>query len=191
MKHHDSYPYHGYNSNCQDYYYNCNHKCHDHHCHCHCCDYMHHKKPSYGAFWQSEFITVDINQAFPFNFTGPTTTDISLLNPTTIKVNKAGVYQIYYRVAVDVTMNSNPANFVDQRISLYVNNVQQPDTQGSFGILAPDIRSCVPISGQAIISIPANATLQLKNDGIYTGSSSISTCDNGVNAVTFNIVRID
>ncbi|MEG0501704.1 MAG: hypothetical protein RR915_06925 [Cellulosilyticaceae bacterium] len=148
------------------------------------------KEPSYATFWQTAFVTVNLNAAFPFNFTGPATPDITLTNPTTITVAKAGVYQISYRVSISVASNSNPNNYVDQRISLYVNSVQQPNSQTGFGIYAPDITSCVPISGDAIIFIPANATLQLKNDGIYTGSSSITTCDNGTNAVTFSIIKI-
>lgn len=171
-------------------YTNDNHCCNCCHCNCNCNCCCNPAKPSYAAFWQTNFVTVNLNNAFPFNFTGPTTTDITLLPPSTIKVAKAGVYHISYRVAVSVASNSNPNNFVDQRISLYVNGVQQPNSQTSFGIYAPDITSCVPISGDAIISIPANASLQLKNDGIYTGSSAITTCDNGVNAVTFNIIKI-
>lgn len=182
-------------------YNNLNNRCYGHHhkddycckaleCMCELFQDCKAKEPSYGTFWQTDFITVDLNEAFPFNFTGPSTEDISLLNPTTVKVNKSGVYYISYRVAVSVASNSNPNNFVDQRISLYINGIQQPNSQASFGIYAPDITSCVPIAGDAIVSIPANATLQLKNDGNFSGSSSITTCDNGVNAATFNIIKI-
>ncbi|MGL5330019.1 MAG: hypothetical protein ACRDD7_12170 [Peptostreptococcaceae bacterium] len=155
------------------------------------CDYCNKAyKPSYATFWQSEFVTVDINKSFPFNFEGPSTDDICLINPTTIKIKKEGVYQIYFRVAVNVSVNDNPNNYVDQRVSLYINGEQEPHTQASFGIYAQDQPSCIPISGEFIVEIPACSIVQLKNDGIYSGSSSITTCDNGVNAVTINIVKI-
>lgn len=146
--------------------------------------------PSYATFWQTDFVTVDLESDFPFNFTGPTTPDITLSSPTTVLVQKAGVYHINFRVAVSVSRNDNPNDFVDQRVSLYVNDVQQPNTQASFGFFSPDIISCVALAGDAIVYIPANATLKLKNDGEFSGSSSITTCDNGVNAVTFNIIKI-
>lgn len=77
----------------------------------------------------------------------------------TAVVKHWNAYVIYYRIAVSVTSNTNPNDFVDQRIGLYVNGVVEPNSQTSFGIYAPDITSCVPISRDAIISTPANASL--------------------------------
>ncbi|MGG5460916.1 hypothetical protein [Clostridium sp. B9] len=147
--------------------------------------------PSYATFWQDEFITIPLNEPFFFKFTGPTTPDIYLLDPSTIKVSKAGVYQVNYQVLLNVDANTNPSTLVSQRISLYVNGIQQPNSQTSFGIELIETQACFPISGNFIVEIPADANLQLKNDGIYTGSSPITTCDNGVNSVSFSIIRID
>ena len=183
----------------------CNHN-HNHECNYDCdynslcktlnciCEILHEYKvhqPSYATFWQSDFVTVKLNENFPFNFTGAKTPDINLLTPTKISVCKPGVYQISYRVTVNVPVNDNPSDFVDQRISLYINGSSIPNSQVSFGILTADIQGCIPIHGETIIFIPPNSTLELKNDGPFSGSSEITTCDNGVNAITFNIVKID
>lgn len=169
--------------------YSC--KKHDHCCkEAHCCKCIG-ENPSYGTFWQNDFVTVELQDAFPFNFSGPSTPDICLINPKSIKVHKEGVYHISYTVTVDVFVNDNPSNTVEQRISVYVNGIQQPNSQTGFGIAVPDIPSCIAISGDAIIYIPENSTLQLKNDGPFGSSSSITTCDNGINAATFNIIKID
>lgn len=155
------------------------------------CDEISYNGPSYGTFWQNEFVTVPLNGAFPFNHFGPTSPDVTVVTPTSIKVLRAGVYYISFSASIDVTTNTNPSTNFYQRISLFINGNPVPNQQASFGVFFPRPSIiCVQIQGDVILNIPENSILTLVNDTPAAFGSAITTCDNGINAVTLNLFRI-
>lgn len=74
-------------------------------------------------------------------------------------------------------------------ISILLNNNPIPNAQGSFGIviLAPLPLTCNQLAGQLILSVPANSTISLTN----IGNNSITTCDNGINAIELTIFKLN
>ncbi|MUL34774.1 hypothetical protein [Priestia megaterium] len=115
--------------------------------------------PSYGNFWQSENAGVAPNGPIPFNQTGPTAGGVSLLTPSTIGITEAGDYEINYIVTI-----IPPPNVT--RLSVFLNNVEVPNFQTTFTTLFDDtgfLLEAYQVSGTAIISIPANSTLELRN----------------------------
>jgi len=60
------------------------------------------KESFYATFLQTELVNVGVDEYFPFNMTEIFNEDIILINPTTIKVNKSGVYHIIYKIPVNI-----------------------------------------------------------------------------------------
>ncbi|MGF9859857.1 hypothetical protein ABEX55_22865 [Priestia endophytica] len=115
--------------------------------------------PSYGNFWQSGNAGVASNGPIPFNQTGPTAGGISLLTPDTINITEAGDYEVSYIVTI-----IPPPNLT--KLSVFLNNVEVPNFQTTFTTLFEDtgiLLEAYQVSGTAIISIPANSTLELRN----------------------------
>lgn len=144
---------------------------------------------AYGNFWQTNFITVPFGVSFPFNQTGPIAGGISLLSPTTIGIKQAGDYRVSFISSINVTLN--PVFPHEPVISIFLNNKPLPNVQADFSILIRDTESigCHQLTGEAIISVPANSILELKNNSFFN-NQSIITCDNGVNAVELAIVKL-
>lgn len=120
------------------------------------------KRP-YANFWRRANYQLAVNDTIPFTFTGPTFGGITLLNPQTIRIQEGGDYFINYTVTVLV---DDPVNETDV-LTVIVNNLQMQNAV--FGIRtvgADDVNNVLQITGTAIIPIPDNATLQLKNTGI-------------------------
>ncbi|MED2841450.1 preprotein translocase [Bacillus wiedmannii] len=170
---------------CSDYYYSSSYKkCLDHHSHSHKSS-----RPSYGTFWQDGFITVPFGNSFSFNRIGPNVGGVSLLNPTTVRIEHTGDYRISFISTINTV--ANPVFPHVPVISIFLNGNPLPNAQGDFAIEFDNSASsgCYQLNGEAIIRIPANSTLQLRNNSFFN-NQSIRTCDNGINAVELTIFKL-
>lgn len=88
-------------------------------------------------------------------------------------------------------MTLNPVFPHEPVISIFLNSKPIPNVQANFSILIRDTESigCYQLTGEAIISVPANSILELRNNSFFN-NQSIITCDNGVNAVELTIVKL-
>ena len=145
------------------------------------------KESSYATFLQTEWVSVGLNEYFPFNITDIYNEDIFLVNPTTIKVNKSGVYHIIYKIPVNI---EDKKDHLEQSIGLYINNVLQKNIQRTFGVIDPDYKNCMSIIGDDIIYIPENTLLQLKNNGFSNKSKNINSYNKEGSGASINIVKI-
>jgi hypothetical protein len=145
--------------------------------------------PAYGTFWQTQFITVPFAEAFPFNNTGRTAGGVLLLDPSTIRITQTGDYRVSFISTINTTLN--PVFPHIPVISLRLNDAPLPNAQDDFGIQInnPNDLGCHQLTGETIIFIPANSTLQLINNSSFN-SQNITTCDNGVNAVELTIIKV-
>ncbi|MDA2701372.1 exosporium leader peptide-containing protein [Bacillus cereus] len=144
---------------------------------------------AYGNFWQTEIITVPFGDPFSFNQVGPIVGGVSLLNPTTISISQTGDYRVSFISSINVT--SNPVFPHEPIISIFLNNNPIPNAQASFNIVIRDSQDigCPQLSGEVILSIPANSILQLRNNSFFN-NQDIETCDNGVNALELTIIKL-
>ncbi|HDR7783244.1 MULTISPECIES: exosporium leader peptide-containing protein [Bacillus] len=145
---------------------------------------------AYGTFWQTEIITVPFESPFSFNQADPMVGGISLLNPTTINIKQAGDYRISFISSINLTVAlSFPYS---PTISILLNNSLIPNFKATFGlsILDPEDVDCAQLIGDTILSVPANSTLQLINNS-FVGETAIRTCDNGINALELNIIKLN
>ncbi|PFM28094.1 exosporium leader peptide-containing protein [Bacillus cereus] len=142
---------------------------------------------AFGNFWQSDFINIPIGGLFSFNQSGPIAGGVSLLNPTTISITQAGIYQVSFIASIDSSLITTFPYAAG--ISILLNNNPIPNAQGSFGILilAPVSITCNQLTGQLILSVPANSTISLTN----IGSNNIITCDDGINALELTIFKLN
>lgn len=145
------------------------------------------KESSYATFLQTQLVNVGLNECFPFNITDIYNDDIFLTNPTTIKVNKSGVYHIIYKIPVNIEGKKDP---IEQSIGLYINNVLQKNIQRTFGAIDPTYKNCMSIIGDDIIYIPENTLLQLKNNGFSNKSKNITSYNKEGRSANINIVKI-
>lgn len=145
------------------------------------------KESSYATFLQTELVSIGLNEYFPFNITEIYNEDIFLVNPTTIKVNKSGVYHIIYKIPVSM---DDKKDHLEQSIGLYVNNILQKNVQRTFAFIDPNYKNCMSIIGNDIIYIPENTILQLKNNGFSQNSKIITSCNKESTYANFNIVKI-
>ncbi|WP_297521474.1 hypothetical protein [uncultured Clostridium sp.] len=146
---------------------------------------------SYATFWNTCPTTVDVGDDFEFNQAGVGTSDVTLISQGTIRVCRAGVYHITYRVNVSLQGVPNSTELIRNRVSLYINCMQQPNGQAGFSIQTPDITSCMPINGDALVFIPANSCLNLVNESQCIIGSSITTCTSGGSPVNISLHRVN
>ncbi|WP_459500827.1 preprotein translocase [Bacillus sp. C1] len=156
-----------------------------------CCCH-HSSKPSgsaYGTFWQTEFITVPFGGSFSFNQVGPSSGKVSLLNPTTIHFSQAGDYRISFISSINTTLN--PVFPHIPVITIFLNNNPLANSQGSFALQLNNssTNECHQLVGETIIKVPANSTLQLRNNSSFN-NQNIVTCDNGINAIELTVTKL-
>ncbi|ETT77663.1 preprotein translocase [Bacillus mycoides] len=154
------------------------------------CDHSHKSsKPAYGTFWQTEFITVPFGGSFPFNHFGPFAGGVSLLNPTTIQFSKAGDYRISFISSINTTLN--PVFPHIPVITIFLNNNPLANSQGDFAFQmnTSSNNECLQLVGETIVTVPANSTLQLRNNSGFN-HQSIVTCDNGINSVELTVTKL-
>lgn len=149
------------------------------------------KIPSYGNFWQTDFLRVPFANPFSFNNTGPTAGGVALLNPNTVKIMKSGDYRVSYIVSINTV--GNPVFPHIPVVSVFLNDSIIPiaNAQATFAIQLNNSTElgCFQLVGEAIISVPANSTLQLKNHSIFN-RQDILTCNNGINALEITIEKV-
>ncbi|MGL4742413.1 MAG: hypothetical protein ACRC41_16740 [Sarcina sp.] len=145
---------------------------------------------SYASFTHSCGMTTEPNEAFIFNQAGPTTNDIKLASPNTIGVSYAGTYYVSYRVGSVVEGSMQAGKISNNRVSLYVNCVQQPNSQSGFLLERGTVNICHMINGDAIINIPRGGLLSLVNDSNCGDGEAIITCNEVGNPVYISIHRI-
>ncbi|MGL4451314.1 MAG: hypothetical protein ACRCTZ_09000 [Sarcina sp.] len=146
---------------------------------------------SYATFWNTCSMTVPVGEDFQFNQAGVGTSDIALISPGTIRVCNSGVYHITYRINISVKGVPNSTELVNNRVSLYVNCMQQPNGQAGFSIQTPDVTSCIPLNGDALVFIPANSCLNLVNESQCIIGDTITTCTSGGNTVNLSLFRVN
>lgn len=141
--------------------------------------------PAYGSFWQNQFISIPFNQPIPFNNMGPSAGGVILSNPTTIFIPQAGDYEINYVVTAIISTTPTPSV---HGVNVFLNAIPVPKFQASFGISTfdPDVSDCRQITGTAIISVPNNSTLQLKNIGF-----DLSLCNDIVSGAALTIKKLN
>lgn len=156
---------------------------------CSCHDSHKPSKPAYGTFWQTEFITVPFGGSFPFNHAGPKAGGVSLLNPTTIHFSQAGDYRVSFISSINTTLN--PVFPHIPVITIFLNNNPLANSQGNFALQmnTSSNNECLQLVGETIVTVPANSTLQLKNNSAFN-NQSIVTCDNGINSVELTVTKL-
>jgi len=145
------------------------------------------KESSYATFLETELVNVGVNEYFPFNITEISNEDIVLVNPTTIKLNKSGVYHIIYKIPVKI---DDKKDHIEQSIGLYINNILQKNIQRTFGVIDPNNKNCMSIIGNDVVYISENTILQLKNNNFSNNSKTITSCSNETCSASLNIVKI-
>ncbi|EJS68266.1 hypothetical protein [Bacillus cereus] len=156
---------------------------------CSCNDSHKPSKPAYGTFWQTEFITVPFGDPFPFNHVGPMAGGVSLLNPTTIQFSKAGDYRVSFISSINTTLN--PVFPHIPVITIFLNNNPLANSQGDFAFQmnTSSNNECLQLVGETIVTVPANSTLQLRNNSGFN-KQGIVTCDNGINSVELTVTKL-
>ncbi|MFT9056075.1 MAG: collagen-like protein, partial [Ethanoligenens sp.] len=102
---------------------------------------------AYATFYTTTADTVFTGGAIPFTAGTAAVQNVALLNPTTIIVQRAGVYLIDFGVNTTASLNSV--------IQLYVNNTPVDGTQLTFSAAIGQVSNAV------IIRLAANDTLQI------------------------------
>ena len=145
---------------------------------------------AYGHFWQTDIITVPFESPFSFDQAGPMVGGISLLNPTTISITQPGDYRVSFISSINLTVAL--VFPYSPTISILLNNSLIPNFKATFGLLIQDLEDvdCDQLTGETILSIPANSTLQLINNS-FVGNRDIRTCDNGINALELTIIKLN
>ncbi|MED1790099.1 collagen-like protein, partial [Brevibacillus laterosporus] len=141
--------------------------------------------PAYGFFQLSKTMLIPSNEAIPFDTIGPAIGGVSLVNSDSIHIAQGGDYSIYFVVAVMPISTLKP-DYIE--VGLMINNKEIPDFKTSTVTTnSVSANSAIQISREAIISIPANTTLQLRNlqNNAFTINSS------SVSGVTIKIIKLN
>lgn len=141
--------------------------------------------PAYRNFWQNTFVTVLNGEDIPFNNQSVATAgDIVLLSPTTIFIPIAGDYEINYIIT---TINITGTNS-EQQVTAILNGVPVPNFQASFGTITNPGEECDQFSGIAILRVPANSTLSLRNTSL--NGSSLALCNLVESGAALNVKKL-
>ncbi|ERM20055.1 collagen-like triple helix repeat-containing protein, partial [Brevibacillus laterosporus] len=130
--------------------------------------------PSYGFFELSKTMLISSNEAIPFDITGPSHGGISQSDATTIRVTQGGDYSICFLVTVNPIRALQP-DYIE--VGLTINNKEIPGFKTSTVTANTDSTGTIQISREAIVTIPSNSTLQLRNllnNAFTINSSSVS-----------------
>ena len=144
---------------------------------------------SFGTFANNQSETVPVNRPFSFNQVGRGTSDICLVAPNMIRVQNAGMYNVYYNVGVSIA-GAEGGGTVNHRVNLYTNFVQQPNSHPDFSVTRPTETTCHNISGCATVCLPQNGVVSLMNDSNFVGGSDMTTCASGSSPVVLSIIRV-
>lgn len=145
------------------------------------------KEGSYATFLQTELVSIGLNENYPFNTTHISNKDIFLLDPTTIKVNKSGVYHLIYKIPVYIEDNKDQ---IEQSMGLYINNVLQKNIHRTFGITDCCCKNYMHIIGDDIVYIPENSIIQLRNNCFLSKYKTITSYNKEGFYTSFDIIKI-
>ncbi|RAP27748.1 hypothetical protein C2W64_00897 [Brevibacillus laterosporus] len=128
---------------------------------------------------------INPNGAIAFDITGPTTGGVALANSSTINITQGGDYSIFVLMTVSPLSTSEPENI---EVGLLINNIEIPDFKTNTTISNSDSNGLpIQFSIDAIVSIPDNSTLQLRN--LLNNSFTINS--NSVNSGTIKIIKLN
>ncbi|MDO0941101.1 hypothetical protein QZ287_08415 [Brevibacillus laterosporus] len=140
--------------------------------------------PAYGFFQLSKTMLISSNEAIPFDITGPSSGGISQADATTISITQGGDYSICFLVSVNPISALQP-DYIE--VGLTINNKEISDFKTSAVTSNTDSTGAIQISREAIVTIPSNSTLQLRNllNNAFTINSS------NVSGVTIKIIKLN
>jgi len=141
--------------------------------------------PTFANFFQSDDVVLNNNQPMPWNGMGETSGITLDPDSVTIRVSQAGSYNIDYYII------GGFASFLPNIIvaAIFVNGVEVNPNQTRFGAInnEADRFECVPISGGAIVPIPAGGTVQLRN----VGGANFVTCGGARINASIKLIKIN
>ncbi|MGH1285127.1 hypothetical protein, partial [Bacillus toyonensis] len=151
--------------------------------------------PAYRNFWRFLQITEDISFNETISFTNNSTAQAGGITRVsdTITIPLAGDYLISYIVTVELSNSSSGANAVSVGVFLGPPFVEVPNMQTRFGVSTATVDTAVDrvqLSGEAIITVPAGAQLQLRNTGSQTFQIPASAFIVDASTVTLNIIKL-
>lgn len=143
---------------------------------------------AYGNFFQNQFVRVGSGAPIPFNGVGQTVGGVTLVSPTDIQVSQAGDYFISYTLTVSPANEAIP---LEQQAAIFINGVRVPNFQTDFGIRfsnSADKGDCRQIHGEAIVFIPANSLVELRN--LSLGGRDMHLCDFVESGAAINLSKL-
>ncbi|MFJ7951734.1 hypothetical protein ACIQZG_09430 [Lysinibacillus sp. NPDC096418] len=142
--------------------------------------------PAFANFFLSGGgdIFLDDNEAIPWNSKGETSGITLDPDNVTIRVSQAGMYNI------DFIITGGFASFLPNIIvvAIFVNDIEVNPILTRFGAInnEGDRFECIPISGGAIVPIPAGGTVQLRN----VGGARFTTCGGTTFSSSIKLIKI-
>ncbi len=141
--------------------------------------------PAYGyvTLIGSEPIMVNSGESITFNQNGPLNHIKFALPSDTLIIGKSGDYKIEYVLLIDGPSSS--------MYDLILNNVLVKDKLTNYGIQRQVNGASLMLIGQAIIHIPKNSTLELRNIGPSTDTLLPIIGEQEINAASLTIVKLN
>lgn len=143
----------------------------------------------FGNFFQTDFITVPLNTAFPWSNQGPKNgVKLDPSNNKKIIVEKAGKYQIDFLVFIQ---NQATSTFYAPSVLIQKNGHRVRRSRFALQLF-PTSGVCLQLTGTVIINVPTdNSVIKLINRSGKDGDSTdIVTCNNGPVAATIRVVKV-
>ncbi|MFP5115614.1 BclA C-terminal domain-containing protein [Bacillaceae bacterium C204] len=104
-------------------------------------------------------------------------------NSNTLTVLKSGDYKIEFTLLID-----GPAS--TSVYSIFLNHSSVPGNLTNFGIKRQVDNATLMLVGQAIIHVPKNSTIELRNIGTATDTLLPILGNNRINAASLSIVKL-
>ena len=142
--------------------------------------------PAYGyvTLIGSKPIMVNSGESITFNQNGPLNHIKFSLPSDTLIISKSGDYKIEYVLLIDGPSSSST-------YGLILNNVLVKDKLTNYGIQRQVNGASLMLIGQAIIHIPKNSTLELRNIGPSTDTLLPIIGEQEVNAASLTVVKLN
>ncbi|MDC2867923.1 exosporium leader peptide [Bacillus sp. BP-3] len=147
--------------------------------------------PAFGNFYRNTFLTTPVlpNQSIPFNATGASVGGVTLTTPTDIQITQGGYYSITYTITANISEPIAPFKHII--VAIFLNSIEVPGLQTTFGIdiVDPNDQDCLQVHGEAIVFIPSNSIVQLRNRSDQ--NQALTLCDGPVIAAAINLIKLD
>ncbi|WP_144555114.1 hypothetical protein [Bacillus sp. X1(2014)] len=131
----------------------------------------------------TEPILVRPNENIRFNQHGSLENIKFSQNSSTITILKSGDYKIEYTLLID-----GPAS--TSIYGIFLNHSLVPGNLTNFGITRQVNNATLMLIGQAIICIPKNSTIELRNIGTATDTLLPILGNNNINAASLSMVKL-